>query len=313
MCISGVVTHKQMRKFLEEIDSVSKQIEVCQEDSRRMGEATRRVSGASDEKEAEALRTALDEERDDFIKNMAEIKEKIKELKKGIRGKSEHKKHVKQQQIRSLVERTKKTIEAFSSVQSEFSSEERERIKSQYIIARPTATKEELEAVEYSESPQIPFLKHTVSDSRKKSVKNISRGIKKVMKMTQELNLLVHEKDQDVDKISISTEKAEVKAKKADQDLKSAEKYQKIARLGRITAYTAIGLLIGVCLLILFGGFVIFIIVAIMNYRISKGAAGSDGASSGTSGGTAPEAGASGDAPSSNPSLSDAITAITGS
>ncbi|KAI5136728.1 syntaxin 1A [Nematocida ausubeli] len=279
-----------MQKFLDKVDSASMKIEACKESLDKMNYLTRRVSGVSEEKESKKLRDDLAGLRNDFIENISEVKDGITEIKRKLRGKTQHELHTKQQQVKSLVERTKKVIEEFSTTQSEFSAEERERLKSQYIIAKPTATKEELEAVEYSESPKIPFLNGGKGDAdeRKKSVKHISAGIQNVMKMTQDLNLLVHEKDRDVDKIAIHTTHAEAKAKKADQDLKSAEKYQKWARLGKMTFYSIIIFLVVVVVLVLFGGFVIFVLMAILNYKAAHSGAssGTDGSTSG--GGQAP-------------------------
>lgn len=273
-----------MQKFLREVDLTSKKIQQSQKDLKEMNHLTRKVSGAAEEKEAKELRQSLEELRSDFIQNMAEVKDKITQIKKDLSASTEHEKHVKQQQIRSLVERTKKAIEEFSTVQSEFSAEERERLKSQYIIAKPTASKEELEAVEYSESPNIPFLNQkTQTDDRKNSVKNISKGIKRVMKMTEELNLLVHEKDRDIDKISIETDKAEVKAKKIDNDLKAAERYQKWARLGRIAFYSTIVFLIIAAIVVFFGGFIFMIFIMLSRLKSDDSDGPSTSSTSGNS------------------------------
>ncbi|KAI5153554.1 syntaxin 1A [Nematocida parisii] len=274
-----------MQRFLDKVDTASAKIEACKDDLARMNDLTRRVSGASEEKDSQKLRNKLEVLRNDFIQNISEVKEAITQIKRKSSGSTRHESYTKQQQVKSLVERTKRIIEEFSTTQSEFSAEERERLKSQYIIAKPTATKEELESVEYSESPKIPFLKSSgksAADERKKSVKHISEGIQNVMKMTQDLNLLVHEKDRDVDKIAIQTTHAEEKAKRADSNLKAAEKYQKWSRMGRMAVYSIIIFLIVLFVFVLFGGFIFFVIIAYLNYKASRpsrasGTDGSDG------------------------------------
>ncbi|KAI5190326.1 hypothetical protein NECID01_0918 [Nematocida sp. AWRm77] len=258
-----------MKKFLVGVNEVNKELESFRSELEEMKQLTRKVSGAANDKEAQALRSSLTELREDFIDGMNTAKKGIENLKiKAQEGKSEHEKHIKEQHIKSLIERVKKMVEEFSTAQAEFGAEERHRLKSQYIIAKPTATKEELDKVEYEDSPD-PFMvtqkTKPETQARKQSLKHISSGIQQVTQMADQLNLLVHKSDRNVDKISVTTSTTEVKAKKADKDLKQALKYQKLARFAKMIAIGALLFLVFMFFLMIIGGIVFLVIVLARN------------------------------------------------
>lgn len=259
-----------MKKFLTGVNEVNRELEGLKGVLGEMDQLTRKVSGAANEQETQALRRSLGELREDFIDGMNITKNGIENLKiKAQEGKTAHEKHIKEQHVKSLIERTKKLVEHFSTSQAEFGAEERHRLKSQYIIAKPTATKEELEQVEYSDSPD-PFMMSKSAkpeaQQRKQSLKQISTGIQQVNQMTEQLNLLVHKSDRNVDKISVTTRTTEVKAKKADKDLKQALKYQKLARLAKLIALAALLFLGLLLLLMVLGGIIFLVIVLARNF-----------------------------------------------
>ncbi|KAI5181252.1 syntaxin 1A [Nematocida sp. AWRm80] len=281
-----------MNEFLGLVKKTSNRIDKLKPTLEEMETLTRKVSGASNDKETKKLRDSLALHREDFISDMSQIKKEIHILKKkSEEGCTELEKHTRHQHMKSLIDRTKKMVEEFSTAQSEFGSEERERLKSQYIIAHPTATKEEIEQIEYSSSPKIPFMnKSTTKDSedRKQSLQHIAQGITQVTQMTDELNLLVHKPERTIDKISVTATATETKAKKADKDLKKALKYQRLARWAKMLAIGIISLIAIAIIVVVFGGILFMIIMLALNIRNRASEDSSDTTGNTTGNTTAP-------------------------
>ncbi|OAG29339.1 hypothetical protein NEDG_01412 [Nematocida displodere] len=277
-----------MKKFLQSVYKANREIDEQKGVIEQMDGLTRKVSGASNEKEAGLLRDSLTQLRDEFIASVKATKTRIETLKKKSQATESHsQQHTQQQHIASLVERVKKLVEHFSTVQSEFGSEERHRLKSQYIIAKPTATKAEIEEVEYSEDAPSSFRVDASAKGKKHTLLHIATGIAQVTEMTEELNLLVHKTERDVDKVAVTTTETEVKAKKADKDLKKTLRYQKLARYAKIVCVTLAIFL----LFLFFGGILIavvfFVVMQVLNYQSSGSSTPSSDAGS-----TAPGLGA---------------------
>lgn len=289
-----------MKKFLELVHRTSRDIDTLGHTLKRMDGTTRKVSGAAFESESEKLRDTLAADRDNFIEVANSAKANVQNLKTQLKTcKSQRERHQYQQHINSLVERLQRAIEHFSTSQSDFGSEERHRLKSQYIIARPTATEEEIDAAEYGDQEDT---KNAFSigagmekaQHRKKSLQHIASGIAEVTQMTQQLNLLVHDTDKEIDKVSVTTSHTEKKAKKADADLKKALRYQKLTRILKILCFSILGLLVLAGLLALLGTFILLVLQIAINRRAASesgepgdadSAGGSAGGGSGGSGG----------------------------
>ncbi|KAI5175652.1 hypothetical protein NEFER01_1694 [Nematocida sp. LUAm1] len=261
-----------MEMFLESVKLVGKELEEEEKIIKRINELARKVSGASTDEEMKDILESLHTLRDDFLSGMHEVKEGISSIQKKLeedKDSSHHNTHVKQQHVASLIERSKKVMNNFSTSQSEFGEEERHRLKSQYIIARPTATKEEIEHVEYNmdDKPFImPGKSRPVAEERKKSLKRIVEGVQEVTKMTDELNLLVVNTEKDVDKVAVTTTKTEAKAKKADVDLKKALKYQRLARFAKMLVYGFVSILVIFLIVTIIGGILISLISFVVGY-----------------------------------------------
>lgn len=281
-----------MRKFLELVHRTSRDIDTLGHTLKRMDGTTRKVSGAAFESESEKLRDALAVDRDNFIEVANSAKANVQSLKAQLKTcKSQREKHQYQQHINSLVERLQRAIEHFSTSQSDFGSEERHRLKSQYIIARPTATEEEIDAAEYGDQEDAKNAFSIGSgvekaQHRKKSLQHIASGIAEVTQMTQQLNLLVHDTDKEIDKVSVTTSHTEKKAKKADADLKKALRYQKFTRMLKIFCFSIMGLLLLAGLLALLGTFILLVLQIAINRRTAS-ESGEPGNAPGNTGNTA--------------------------
>lgn len=282
-----------MQSFLADVQRTGKDLQQQREVVQEIDAVTRKVSGAATEDEMKKIRDKIGGLREDFIIGMREIKDRVQKLKEDAeKAETEHNKHIKKQHVHSLVERVKNLIEHFSTAQSEFGDEEKNRLKSQYIIARPSATNEEIEsAIEGDEKPVISLggNPEKTSVERKESLKNIFKGIQEVSQMTEQLNLLVTESDKNIDKVSEDATKSEKQAKKADVDLKKAHKYQKFARFAKLFVYSMIGLLLllfifgvlGICVISL-----LYMILSYSNFGSSSSTTGNE--NNGNTGGNAP-------------------------
>jgi len=267
-----------MKKFLEGVGEMNRELEYLVDLLREMEQNTRKVSGASNDGEVAVLQETLSELRGEFVEGMKTLKDGIANLKKKTsEGQTEYERHMREKQTHSLIDRTTRLVESFSTAQAEFGAEERRRVESQYIVAKPNITEEELEKIEYA-SPPDPFSfkkapKH-VTEKRKTSLKEISSGIQEVTQMTEQLNLLVHESDKKIDKITITATKTEVKAKKADKDLKSTLQYQKLARFAKLISFSILFFLVLIFIFAVIGGFVFIIIVLAQNFPSSNSTGG---------------------------------------
>lgn len=308
-----------MQQFLAKVDKTNQKLSLSQEILSQITQNTRKVSGSSSDKESKALSALLTEERDEFLSLVEEVNKRIAALKKTVPDAAlASEKEVRKSQVDALIKRTQRIIDTFSSSQIELHHQEKERLKSQYIIAKPNATEEEIDDIEYStNSPNF------VSSDKKNSLKDIAKGVQQVTKMTNELNLLVHSSDKSLDKISESATKSEVKAKKADKDLKKAKMYQKLARIGRLFFYGTIVFIISgfiIALLVWLGLLIVSRIIRLRSDGDSGGESPSSGAAPATSSNapTASSNGANNDtatnnnaspAPNSASSLLDTIIA----
>ncbi|KAI5185098.1 hypothetical protein NEHOM01_0603 [Nematocida homosporus] len=275
-----------MKRFLERVQVISSDIDRQKEAVDKIDQLTRRVSGATNEKESKELIDNLQNLREDFLEDMGEVKEQISAIQKQAKDPniSSHERHIRQQHTNSLIERTKKLIETFSTAQTEFGHEERSRIKSQYIIARPAATKEEIDAVAYGEEEKASFSitdsKHAETKHRKQSLQKIFQGIQELSQMTDQLNLLVDTTEKDVDKVAVATTVAETKAKKADKDLKKALTYQRLARFAKLMVLSLVIILIIGFIIAMIGGVLFLIIMTARNMSSSNPSPPTDGSSS---------------------------------
>lgn len=268
-----------------------------------------RSNGVIKEEDREALMGGVNGITSEFTRKITIAKLRIEELHKD--NEKYKKKHGQDKQyaqrndhFRSLTIRLADCIERFRKVQVQLSDVETERLKAQYAIARPTATEEELDNLETDESGQAVLesaytigsqsAKKVVEKAgrRHKSIQVLIKNIEELAKLTQELNTLVVQSGEAIDKIEIKADTHVHTTEEAKKSLEKAEIYQK-----RATKFKKIFFVIVFVLFVLaFFIVLILVIVQIIMFLISNKSSLS-GSSSGTS--SSASANQTGTAPSS--------------
>ncbi|KRH95138.1 SNARE protein Syntaxin 1 [Pseudoloma neurophilia] len=131
------------------------------------------------------------------------------------------------------------TIELYRTEQLEHSKEEKKRLKSQFLIANPDATEEELHELVNSETGEKVLQKEFTSGSssaknllskatdRNKNIKKILESINELVALIEELDEMVHNSGKLVDKIEIEVDITKKTVKQAKRDLVKARNYQR--------------------------------------------------------------------------------------
>ncbi|ELA47623.1 hypothetical protein VCUG_00946 [Vavraia culicis subsp. floridensis] len=133
------------------------------------------------------------------------------------------------------------TIELYRTEQLNHTKEEKERLKSQFLIAKPDASEEELhELVNSSEGHKLlekEFRPGACSSKgilkkageRNKNIKKIVASINELVSLIDELHEMVMSSRKIVDNIEIEIDVTKKTVKEAKKDLEKARNYQKAA------------------------------------------------------------------------------------
>ncbi|KAK1349836.1 syntaxin [Hamiltosporidium tvaerminnensis] len=156
---------------------------------------------------------------------------------------------------------TKKLVQAINSYresQVNYNNIEKDRLKSQYIIAKPTATEEELEELTSEKGQE--HLKNAFSlgsssakqmysraKERSNNIQKLAESVEELCQMISDLDEMVKSSDVFIDRIGVSMSSTKHSVKKTNKDLESALRYQRSAM--RIKRYIFAG--IGVVVLII--------------------------------------------------------------
>lgn len=181
-----------------------------------------------------------------FFKKMShQIKadlHEIHEQNKGLRiEEDEFVFHTRNDRWEVMTRELSETVELYRTEQLEHSKEEKKRLKSQFLIANPDATEDDLHELVHSEKGEKMLQKEFSSGSsssknilkkasdRNKNIKKIVDSINELVSLIEELDEMVHNSGKIVDKIEIEIDITKKTVKKANKDLVKARNYQRAA------------------------------------------------------------------------------------
>lgn len=284
-------------KFLRSIEDINSGLKDLPEATECIKHLQRQFNGAVKEEDQKRIREGLRDAGSAFTSKTKAIKQGIAQVKKrNDRYKSKNGEtkeyQTRNMQFQGLTRRLAKAIEEFRRLQVSFNEAEKERLRTQYVIAKPNATPRELEDLETGDRGKAVLesaftigsrsARKVVEDAEKRhdSIQGISKSIKEVSGLTEELNVMIHTSGATVDKIDIKAKATAKTAEHAKKDLAKAEVYQR--RSTYIKRLIVAGALLLFLLLIL--ALVVFIVIALLQQFGGK--LPSSGNSTSTGGGT---------------------------
>jgi t-SNARE complex subunit (syntaxin) len=289
--------NRSLLKFLQEIEATSRAIKELPAEIEKLSHSQRQFLGAVREEDKRRLRKEIRDSTSQFTQETLGIKGSLKEVKKrNDRYKERHgenKTHeARESHLQSLTTRLAKHIESFSRMQIEFSHSEKERLKSQYVIAKPTATKDELKRLDTDGDGKAAIhsaftigsksAKKALEDARKRhdSIQEIDRSIREVTGLVKELNTMIHTSGRNVDKIGVSAKSTKKKTEKAHEDLDRALVYQRRATYFKRLAIAGLILLF---ILVIIALLVVIVFTLLQYFKPASGSGSSSGGQTGAS------------------------------
>lgn len=159
------------------------------------------------------------------------------------------------------------TLELYRTEQLEHSKEEKKRLKSQFLIANPDASEEELNELVQSDAGEKMLQKEFSNGSsssknllkkasdRNRNIKKILESITELVGLIEELDEMIRNSGKMVDKIEIDIDVTKKTVKQAKKDLVKARNYQRAAMYIKYILLGVIFLALGFSIigLVLFG------------------------------------------------------------
>ncbi|KAI5181179.1 hypothetical protein NEOKW01_1398 [Nematocida sp. AWRm80] len=193
-----------------------------------------------DKKTAEAQNTTKT-----FQELLKEIEKKIETLSQ-TNPSTETKKYYFQVHIKALTERTKKVLDSFKEQENYLIKEEQQRLREQYLIAKPTATTEELDLLDdmtkarslfraaYSLGNKENIAQIQATEERYTSIQSMLDDLKILNETTQRLQEIIKETTVQIDTISYNTQAISLDSSQANIYLLSGIKKRRRKRLFKI-------------------------------------------------------------------------------
>ncbi|EPR79540.1 t-SNARE complex subunit/syntaxin [Spraguea lophii 42_110] len=171
----------------------------------------------------------------------------------------------------SLTKKFNHVVDEYRLSQLDYNREEQERLKSQYLIAHPDATKEQLDDLLNTEKSDNVIKSAFVCGShssknilnkakqRNQNIKQIVKRIQEICEMMNELKEMIQSHGEIIDKIEINVSKAKFSTAAAIEDLSDALYYQRSAMTFKRIIYTILSIVvIGIIISLLIALSVIF-------------------------------------------------------
>ncbi|ELQ76794.1 SNARE protein Syntaxin 1 [Trachipleistophora hominis] len=180
-----------------------------------------------------------------FKENSKRVKEKLKDMHEENKEISpedeEFEADTRNNRWQVLTNYLAETIELYRTEQLNHTKEEKQRLKAQFLIAKPDATEDELhDLVNSSEGHKLlekefkPGARSSKgilkkAGERNKNIKNIVNSINELVSLIDELHEMVMNSRKIVDNIEIEIDVTRKTVKEAKKDLEKARNYQKAA------------------------------------------------------------------------------------
>lgn len=234
-----------MREFLESAGEIEKNIETLRKytnDLKRFlrikqstilreeeeSELERKISATND-----LVKEVGDKTRAQIRKNQEKTIELIK--------KNERKSYIAMREQRTTMhaKSLSEALKDFRNLQAEHSAREKEKLKETFMIAKPNATEEELEALEDREEGDALLASvfalgsHSAqgvliqAKNRKKKIDEIASLINTLVSLIDEIDKMVRKQSPAVDHITVNMTSAEAHTAEANRQLESALGYQR--------------------------------------------------------------------------------------
>lgn len=168
-----------------------------------------------------------------FRNDSNKIKAELKALKKeNLKHKDEEDDFydAREMQFRNVSKSFMDSLKSFWKVQMNYSKEERLKISKEFLIAKPEATKEEIDDFIKNKGKKTPF---SISDEnssvlldkinlRKQKMTSIAQNAMEIVELIKQMQIIVEEDSEMVENIYVNINVAEKDSEKANQNLTQA-------------------------------------------------------------------------------------------
>lgn len=259
-----------MRNFLQRCKKIEEEIKKLAEYIKKLKYYSNyKNNSILNEKEEKGLDNKIHILTNFFKKTSTQIKQELKEIhdenKEYKIENNEFEYVTRNDRWEVMTKNLSKTIESYRNEQLTHSKEEKERLKSQFLIVNPDATEEELHELVHSDKGHELLEKEFKSGSssksilqkakeRNQSIKQILNSINELVALIEELNEMVHNSGKIVENIEIEIDTTKKTIKEANKDLVKARNYQKAAMYIKyiILIFFSLASLIGIIVVIVY-------------------------------------------------------------
>ncbi|KAF7683565.1 Syntaxin-2 [Astathelohania contejeani] len=240
-----------MESFLNDARILSRKISTLNEYTEKVKKLnTKKCQSVLTEEEENSMNAQVAALNDMFKDLSREIKEQLKaiyEQNESIRGTNEFLYQTRNSHCKALTNKLADAVNLYRGTQVEHNQQEKTMLRSQYMIAKPNATEEELDKLVNGEEGEA-MLKSAFAlgshsaqrilkraQNRNKSIRNIVASINELCEMMEDLHEMVKASHAVVDRIEIKVSSAVTSTEQANRELESGLRYQRnIMRIKRI-------------------------------------------------------------------------------